>query len=153
MAKCCWPLSVHAPTLQPLVMTAAARNPRKRSLRVAPRAKRPFAPGSPAVMGCLARVGLLEPLEALGFAVAAYGCTTCLGHLGPLDPPRTDPPCLPERRRLKVGVDRGNVRMNRRSFLVSAAALAVTPALAQLDYPSRPIRLGELIRKVGVRLD
>jgi hypothetical protein len=43
--------------------------------------------------------------------------------------------------------------MNRRSFLVSAAALAVTPALAQLDYPSRPIRLGELIRKVGVRLD
>ncbi|OFW58912.1 MAG: aconitate hydratase 1 [Actinobacteria bacterium RBG_16_64_13] len=43
-----------------------------------------LAPGSRAVTGYLAAAGLLEPLEALGFAVVGYGCATCIGNSGPL---------------------------------------------------------------------
>ena len=43
-----------------------------------------LAPGSRAVTGYLAEAGLLEPLEALGFATVGYGCATCIGNSGPL---------------------------------------------------------------------
>ncbi len=43
-----------------------------------------MAPGSRAVTGYLADAGLLEPLEALGFAAVGYGCATCIGNSGPL---------------------------------------------------------------------
>ena len=44
-------------------------------------------PGSKAVTGYLEAAGLMEPLETLGFALAGYGCTTCIGNSGPLDEP------------------------------------------------------------------
>ena len=37
--------------------------------------------------GYLERAGLMEPLADLGFALAGYGCTTCIGNSGPLDEP------------------------------------------------------------------
>jgi aconitate hydratase len=57
-----------------------------RGLRSAPWVKTSLAPGSRAVTTYLERAGLLEPLEALGFAVVGYGCTTCAGKSGPLKP-------------------------------------------------------------------
>ena len=48
--------------------------------------KTSLAPGSLAVTAYLRASGLLEPLEALGFHVAGYGCTTCIGNSGPLLP-------------------------------------------------------------------
>ncbi len=75
-------------TSNPTVMVGAgllARNAVARGLAVAPTVKTSLAPGSRAVTGYLAAAGLLEPLEALGFALAGYGCTTCIGNSGPLD--------------------------------------------------------------------
>jgi aconitate hydratase A / 2-methylisocitrate dehydratase len=77
-------------TSNPTVMVGAgllARNAVARGLRVPPTVKTSLAPGSKAVTGYLASAGLMEPLEALGFALAGYGCTTCIGNSGPLDEP------------------------------------------------------------------
>ena len=54
---------------------------------MAPTGKTTLAPGSRAVTEYLRGADLLEPLEKLGFAVAGYGCTTCIGNSGPLDAP------------------------------------------------------------------
>ncbi len=75
-------------TSNPTVMIGAgllARNAVARGLRVSPSVKTSLAPGSRAVTGYLEAAGLMAPLEALGFALAGYGCTTCIGNSGPLD--------------------------------------------------------------------
>jgi aconitate hydratase len=56
----------------------------ERGLTSAPWVKTSLAPGSRAVTTYLERAGLLTPLEALGFHVVGYGCTTCAGKSGPL---------------------------------------------------------------------
>jgi aconitate hydratase len=58
----------------------------ERGLRSAPWVKTSLAPGSRSVTTYLDRAGLLAPLEALGFGVIGYGCTTCAGKSGPLKP-------------------------------------------------------------------
>ena len=58
----------------------------ERGLKSAPWVKTSLAPGSRAVTTYLDRAGLLAPLEALGFAVVGYGCTTCAGKSGALKP-------------------------------------------------------------------
>jgi aconitate hydratase len=75
-------------TSNPTVMVGAgllARNAVRRGLRVRPTVKTSLAPGSKAVTGYLEAAGLMDPLEQLGFALAGYGCTTCIGNSGPLD--------------------------------------------------------------------
>jgi aconitate hydratase len=75
-------------TSNPTVMVGAgllARNAVRRGLTVPPTVKTSLAPGSKAVTSYLADAGLMEPLEKLGFALAGYGCTTCIGNSGPLD--------------------------------------------------------------------
>jgi aconitate hydratase len=62
-----------------------ARNAVARGLRVGPTVKTSLAPGSKAVTGYLEAAGLMAPLERLGFSLAGYGCTTCIGNSGPLD--------------------------------------------------------------------
>ena len=77
-------------TSNPTVMIGAgllARNAVARGLTVEPTVKTSLAPGSRAVTGYLTAAGLMAPLEALGFALAGYGCTTCIGNSGPLDAP------------------------------------------------------------------
>ncbi|WP_153162237.1 aconitate hydratase AcnA [Zoogloea sp. 1C4] len=76
-------------TSNPGVMLAAGLLAQKavaRGLRVAPHIKTSLAPGSRVVTDYLGKAGLIEPLEALGFRVVAYGCTTCIGNAGPLAP-------------------------------------------------------------------
>ncbi|MGE3964610.1 MAG: aconitate hydratase AcnA, partial [Planctomycetota bacterium] len=76
-------------TSNPSVMIAAglvARNARKRGLTVKPWVKTSLAPGSQVVTDYLARAGLQSDLDALGFHLVGYGCTTCIGNSGPLDP-------------------------------------------------------------------
>jgi aconitate hydratase len=76
-------------TSNPAVMIAAgllARNAVARGLRPAPWVKTSMAPGSQVVTRYLDASGLLAPLVALGFDVIGYGCTTCGGKSGPLDP-------------------------------------------------------------------
>ncbi|MDQ2104976.1 aconitase family protein, partial [Azospirillum isscasi] len=59
---------------------------RRRGLRPPAWVKTSLTPGSPATARRLARAGLLDDLEALGFGIAAYGCATCIGNSGPLLP-------------------------------------------------------------------
>ena len=77
-------------TSNPAVMVAAglvARNARVRGLAVGPWVKTSLAPGSRVVSDYLERAGLLDDLEALGFHVVGFGCTTCIGNSGPLPEP------------------------------------------------------------------
>jgi len=77
-------------TSNPSVMIAAgllARNARRRGLAVKPWVKTSLAPGSRVVTNYLEKAGLLPDLEALGFNVVGYGCTTCIGNSGPVDLP------------------------------------------------------------------
>jgi aconitate hydratase len=71
-----------------LLMTAGllARNAVERGLTRKPWVKTSLSPGSRAVPGYLAAAGLLDPLTELGFAVAGFGCMTCIGNSGPLLP-------------------------------------------------------------------
>ena len=76
-------------TSNPGVMLAAGLLAKKavaKGLRVKPQIKTTLAPGSRVVTEYLSNAGLLEPLAQLGFGVAAYGCTTCIGNSGPLEP-------------------------------------------------------------------
>ena len=77
-------------TSNPDVMVGAgllARNAVARGLRVKPWVKTSLAPGSQVVSDYLARAGLQDSLDALGFHLVGYGCTTCIGNSGPLAPP------------------------------------------------------------------
>jgi aconitate hydratase len=74
-------------TSNPSVMVGAgilARNAVARGLRSKPWVKTSLAPGSKVVTEYLDKAGLTEPLEALGFNLVGYGCTTCIGNSGPL---------------------------------------------------------------------
>ena len=63
-----------------------ARKARTLGLTVPDWVKTSLAPGSPTAARLLARAGLMDDLEALGFAITGYGCTVCIGNSGPLTP-------------------------------------------------------------------
>ena len=63
-----------------------ARNARSRGLQTRPWVKTSLAPGSKVVTKYLEETGLLEDLENMGFNIVGYGCTTCIGNSGPLNP-------------------------------------------------------------------
>mgnify|MGYP002651266144 CR=1 FL=1 len=74
-------------TSNPAVMLAAglvARNAHRLGIKAKPWVKTSLAPGSKVVTDYLTKVGLLTELEALGFYLVGYGCTTCIGNSGPL---------------------------------------------------------------------
>ena len=76
-------------TSNPSVMVAAglvARNARAKGLKVKPWVKTSLAPGSQVVTDYLAKAGLDDDLDAMGFNLVGYGCTTCIGNSGPLPP-------------------------------------------------------------------
>jgi len=76
-------------TSNPKVMLGAgllAKNAVERGLTVPAHVKTSLAPGSRVVSDYLREAGLMPYLEALGFHLAAFGCTTCIGNSGPLDP-------------------------------------------------------------------
>ncbi|WP_457575444.1 aconitate hydratase AcnA [Desulfomarina sp.] len=76
-------------TSNPYVLLGAgllAREAVKRGLTIPPHVKTSFAPGSKVVSNYLEAAGLMPYFEALGFHIAAFGCTTCIGNSGPLHP-------------------------------------------------------------------
>src|SRR6266498_490488 len=80
-------------TSNPGVLLAAgllAKKAVEAGLRVEPHVKTSLAPGSRIVTDYLTKAGLLPYLEQLGFGVAAYGCTTCIGNAGDLAPELND---------------------------------------------------------------
>ncbi len=139
-------------TSNPTVMVAAgllARNAVARGLTVPPTVKTSLAPGSRAVTAYLEGAGLLEPLEKLGFALAGYGCTTCIGNSGPLDAPVAK--AIEENDLVVAAVLSGNRNFEGRIHpLVRASYLASPPlvvafALAgtvDTDLTTRPLGVG-----------
>ena len=76
-------------TSNPSVMLAAgllARNAVAKGLVSKPWVKTTLAPGSKVVTDYYEKAGLMDDLEALGFYLVGYGCTTCIGNSGPLPP-------------------------------------------------------------------
>ena len=75
-------------TSNPSVLVAAglvARKARALGITTRPWVKTSFAPGSQVVSDYLIAAGLQDDLDALGFNLVGYGCTTCIGNSGPLD--------------------------------------------------------------------
>jgi len=140
-------------TSNPAVMIASgllARNARKLGLSVKPWVKTSLAPGSKVVTDYLTKSELLDDLEALGFHVVGYGCTTCIGNSGPLNAPISK--AILDNRLSVASVLSGNrnfegrvhqeVRMN---FLASPP-LVVAYALAgtvDIDLTKDPIGTGK----------
>ena len=80
-------------TSNPSVMIAAgllAKKAHEKGLKVKPWVKTSLAPGSQVVTDYLKNAGLQEHLDALGFNLVGYGCTTCIGNSGPLPQPISD---------------------------------------------------------------
>ncbi len=76
-------------TSNPSVMLAAgllAKKAVEKGLHVSPAVKTSLAPGSRVVTDYLAKTGLQPYLDQLRFSLVGYGCTTCIGNSGPLDP-------------------------------------------------------------------
>jgi aconitate hydratase len=139
-------------TSNPSVMLAAgllAKKAVERGLSVSPKVKNSLAPGSRVVTDYLERTGLQTYLNQLGFNLVGYGCTTCIGNSGPLDPAIEQ--VLTERDVVGVSVLSGNRNFEARvhqsikaNFLMSPP-LVVAFALAgriDLDVTTDPIGTG-----------
>ena len=77
-------------TSNPAVLMAAglvAKKAVEKGLKTRPWVKTSLAPGSQVVTDYLVKAGLQDPLDALGFNIVGYGCTTCIGNSGPLPEP------------------------------------------------------------------
>jgi len=80
-------------TSNPEVMVAAgllAKAAAEKGLKVQPHVKTSLAPGSNVVTEYLTDANLLKSLESLGFGVVGYGCTTCIGNSGDIEPEVSD---------------------------------------------------------------
>ena len=139
-------------TSNPTVMVAAgllARNAVARGLAVPPTVKTSLAPGSRAVTEYLRGAGLLEPLAELGFALAGYGCTTCIGNSGPLDAPVAK--AIEDNDLVVAAVLSGNRNFEGRIHpLVRASYLASPPLVVafavagtvDIDLTTQPLGIG-----------
>ncbi len=77
-------------TSNPDVLIAAglvAKKANEKGLKPKPWVKTSLAPGSQVVTDYLVKSGLQDDLDAIGFDLVGYGCTTCIGNSGPLAPP------------------------------------------------------------------
>jgi aconitate hydratase len=140
-------------TSNPSVMLAAgllAKKAVERGLSVRPTVKNSLAPGSRVVTEYLERTGLQPYLNQLGFNLVGYGCTTCIGNSGPLDPAIEQ--VVTERDVIAAAVLSGNRNFEARvhqsikaNFLMSPP-LVVAFALAgriDLDVSTEPLGYGK----------
>ena len=147
-------------TSNPSVMLAAgllARKAVRRGLRVPAHVKTSLAPGSKVVTEYLRRSGLLPDLEALGFHVVGYGCTTCIGNSGPLPPAVSK--AVSDGRLVAAAVLSGNrnfegrVNPDVKANYLASPPLVVAYALAgttDVDLATEPI--GKAVDGAAVRL-
>ena len=148
-------------TSNPSVMLAAglvAKKAVERGLSVSPKVKNSLAPGSRVVTDYLERTGLQPYLNEIGFNLVGYGCTTCIGNSGPLDPAIEQ--IISERDVVGVSVLSGNRNFEARvhqsikaNFLMSPP-LVVAFALAgriDLDFANDPIGTGKDGKEIYLR--
>ncbi|MEF8705218.1 MAG: aconitate hydratase AcnA, partial [Candidatus Accumulibacter sp. UW27] len=140
-------------TSNPAVMIAAGLLARKavaKGLRVQPHIKTSLAPGSRVVTDYLTQAGLLAPLAELGFALAGYGCTTCIGNSGDLDPAFNQ--AIVEHQLIAAAVLSGNrnfearIHPYLRANYLASPPLVVAFAIAgrvNIDLDREPLGLGD----------
>jgi aconitate hydratase len=139
-------------TSNPSVMLGAgllARNAVRKGLRSKPWVKTSLAPGSRVVTEYYKKAGVMESLEALGFYLAGFGCTTCIGNSGPLPEPLAG--AVEENQLIVAAVLSGNRNfegrvnpLTRFNYLASPP-LVVAYALAgrmDIDLYSEPLGIG-----------
>ncbi|MGH7544441.1 MAG: aconitate hydratase AcnA, partial [Gemmatimonadota bacterium] len=136
-------------TSNPSVMIGAAllaRNAVGRGLRTKPWVKTSLAPGSMVVTEYLEEAGLMDDLEALGFHLVGYGCTTCIGNSGPL--PAAISKAIEDRGLVACSVLSGNrnfegrINPDTRASYLASPPLVVAYALAgrmDIDLLSEPL--------------
>lgn len=140
-------------TSNPSVLIAAglvARKARKLGLQVKPWVKTSLAPGSQVVTDYLGKAGLSDDLDALGFNLVGYGCTTCIGNSGPLPAPISD--AINKNNLVACSVLSGNrnfegrISQDVRANYLASPPLVVAYALAgslHLDLTSEPLGKGK----------
>ena len=145
-------------TSNPSVMIAAgllAKKAVEAGLRVAPHIKTSLAPGSRIVTEYLEKAGLLPYLEKLGFNVAAYGCTTCIGNAGDLTPEINE--AITKNKLVGAAVLSGNrnfearIHPNLRANFLASPPLVVAYALAgnvMVDLMTQPVGKNKKGREV-----
>jgi aconitate hydratase len=139
-------------TSNPSVMLAAgllARKAVEKGLRVNPKVKTSLGPGSRVVSDYLAKTALQPFLDQLGFNVVGYGCTTCIGNSGPIDPKIEE--VVTRNDLIAASVLSGNrnfearVHQNIKANFLMSPPLVVAFALAgrvNIDLSSEPIGKG-----------
>ena len=140
-------------TSNPSVLLAAgllAKKAVEHGLTVKPHIKTSLAPGSRVVTDYLTKTGLLPYLEKLGFDVAAYGCTTCIGNAGDLRPEFNQ--AIVSNDMVCAAVLSGNrnfearIHPNIRANFLASPPLVVAYALAgtvQVDLMTEPVGKGK----------
>ena len=148
-------------TSNPSVMVCAGLLAKKavaRGLSVPAFVKTSMAPGSKVVTRYLEQAGLMGDLEALGFDVVGYGCTTCIGNSGPLPEPVAK--AVEEGRLVAAAVLSGNrnfegrVNPLTRANYLASPPLVVAYALAgtvDIDLEHEPLGTGRDGRPVFLR--
>jgi len=148
-------------TSNPSVMVAAgllARNAAARGLKPKPWVKTSLAPGSQVVAEYLAKSGLQKDLDALGFNLVAFGCTTCIGNSGPL--PEEISNAINDNDLICAAVLSGNrnfeARVNQdvRANYLASPPLVVAYALAgsmNVDLTKEPLGIDAKGKKVFLR--
>ena len=135
-----------------LVMGAGlvAKKAVEKGLTVSPLVKTSLAPGSQVATEYLKESGLLQPLETLGFHVAAYGCATCIGNSGPCGDDIDN--AITENELTVAAVLSGNrnfegrVYPYTRSNYLASPPLVVAYALAgtvNIDLETQPLGIGK----------
>jgi aconitate hydratase len=117
-------------TSNPSVMIAAglvARKACEKGLKVNPLVKTSLGPGSRVVTDYLKSTGLQKDLDELGFQLVGYGCTTCIGNSGPLDPAIED--ALKEGNIVGASVLSGNRNFEARVHGALKASFLMSPPL------------------------
>jgi aconitate hydratase len=139
-------------TSNPSVMLAAglvAQKAVERGLKVRPTVKTSLAPGSRVVTDYLAKTGLQKYLDQLGFNLVGYGCTTCIGNSGPLEPHIEE--AVTKNDLVAASVLSGNrnfearVHQNIKANFLMSPPLVVAFALAgrvNIDLTKEPIGVG-----------
>ena len=140
-------------TSNPSVMLAAgllAKKAVEAGLKVKPHIKTSLAPGSRIVTEYLTQTGLLPYLEKLGFALAGYGCTTCIGNAGDLTPELND--AITSNDLVCAAVLSGNrnfearIHPNLKANFLASPPLVVAYAIAgtvQRDLMTEPVGKGK----------
>ncbi len=117
-------------TSNPVVMIGAgllARNAANRGLARKPWVKTSLAPGSRVVADYLAASGLQRSLDALGFNIVGFGCTTCMGNSGPIAPELAE--AIQARDAVAVAVLSGNRNFEGRIHPSARASFLASPPL------------------------